>query len=290
MDISKFPIRLKELRKRDNISQLQLAEAVGVTRGSISFYEKGERQPDIVTLANIAEYFNVTTDYLLGFERSSSRNTEIVNIENETGLNGQTIDKLKNFVEISKNKTTDESFDIDTLNIHLLENENRSEIMNEFFNVLNFAFADTDPFSGLNDFFLTACESLNQQKRIVALKEKIKQLNRFEKENMCSLDDKTKEEIDEIYSLFHKITFFDLDYDEYWTSDPAGMSFLCCAYLNDVYKESREIKKVYDRKQSTLNRILVQTYRERVKEQAKKTKSKKPKSKKSKVGKNNGED
>lgn len=59
-------IRLKELRKTKNISQLKLAMDLGMNQNSISRYETGERQADYETLIAFADYFNVSIDYLLG--------------------------------------------------------------------------------------------------------------------------------------------------------------------------------------------------------------------------------
>ena len=58
-------MRLKELRKSRNISQLRLAIEIGTSQNSISRYENGEREADYQTLIAIADYFNVSIDYLL---------------------------------------------------------------------------------------------------------------------------------------------------------------------------------------------------------------------------------
>ncbi len=58
--------RLKELRKAKNISQLKLALDLNMNQNSISRYENGEREADYNTLIKIADYFNVSVDYLLG--------------------------------------------------------------------------------------------------------------------------------------------------------------------------------------------------------------------------------
>lgn len=62
----KFKERLKELRLEKELSQDELAKALHINQRSISNWETGVRQPDYETLALIAEYFSVTTDYLLG--------------------------------------------------------------------------------------------------------------------------------------------------------------------------------------------------------------------------------
>ncbi len=58
-------MRLAELRKRKNISQLKLAMELNLNQNSISRYENEEREMDYKTLIAVADYFNVSIDYLL---------------------------------------------------------------------------------------------------------------------------------------------------------------------------------------------------------------------------------
>lgn len=60
-----FSKRLKELRKNKNITQIDLANALGVTAGAVGLWETGKRLPDIETVLKIAKFFNVSTDYLM---------------------------------------------------------------------------------------------------------------------------------------------------------------------------------------------------------------------------------
>lgn len=61
-----FGKRLAFLRKQKSISQYKLAELLKLTRGQIANYEQGKRQPDYETLKMFADFFSVSTDYLLG--------------------------------------------------------------------------------------------------------------------------------------------------------------------------------------------------------------------------------
>lgn len=65
--------RLKELRKKRKISQLKLAIDLNMNQNSISRYENLDREADYKTLIKIADYFNVSLDYLLG--RTDNENT-----------------------------------------------------------------------------------------------------------------------------------------------------------------------------------------------------------------------
>ncbi|MGN0524262.1 MAG: helix-turn-helix domain-containing protein [Eubacterium sp.] len=58
-------MRLKELRKEKGISQLKLALDLSMNQNTISRYETGEREADYKTLIKIADYFDVSIDYLL---------------------------------------------------------------------------------------------------------------------------------------------------------------------------------------------------------------------------------
>lgn len=58
--------RLKEIRQEKNLSQTDIAKALGVTRQAISLYEKGDREPKIDTWQKLADFFKVPTEYLMG--------------------------------------------------------------------------------------------------------------------------------------------------------------------------------------------------------------------------------
>ena len=61
-----FAKRLKELRIEKNLSHLQLARELNVSNAAISRWENQLRVPNIIELKKIAEFFNVSADYLLG--------------------------------------------------------------------------------------------------------------------------------------------------------------------------------------------------------------------------------
>lgn len=61
-----FKERLKELRTERNISQQELGEIVNVSKMAVSHWEKGHSEPSISQLIILAEFFGVTTDYLIG--------------------------------------------------------------------------------------------------------------------------------------------------------------------------------------------------------------------------------
>ena len=63
--MSYFSDRIKELRKAKNMTQRQMADALGITERSYQRYE-ADSNPNIETLIKLANFFEVSTDYLLG--------------------------------------------------------------------------------------------------------------------------------------------------------------------------------------------------------------------------------
>lgn len=88
-------MNLKELREQNGISQTKLGNYLGVTRATICRYEANERMPDLETLKNIADYFGVTVDYLLG----RTDNPQFTNTAPET-VTGDEYDLLQNYREL----------------------------------------------------------------------------------------------------------------------------------------------------------------------------------------------
>ncbi|MFD1707690.1 helix-turn-helix domain-containing protein [Siminovitchia sediminis] len=61
-----FNVRLKEYRKRAKLTQEEIAKKLGIKRSTYAKYETGENQPDYKMLEKLADFFEVTTDDLLG--------------------------------------------------------------------------------------------------------------------------------------------------------------------------------------------------------------------------------
>lgn len=105
-----FPERLKQLRSEHKLTQEQLGKKINVTKVSISGYENGNRTPDMETLQNLADVFDVSIDYLLGrsdpkpIQKSSLNDLEMRDDENIfffdlKGLSEEDIEKVKEHIE-----------------------------------------------------------------------------------------------------------------------------------------------------------------------------------------------
>lgn len=75
-------LRLKDIRKSKNISQVEMAKAINVTQGTIANWETGKRTPDLEMLKRIANYFNVSLDELTGNEHETSNIRDVIPKDN----------------------------------------------------------------------------------------------------------------------------------------------------------------------------------------------------------------
>lgn len=64
--MAQFVERLRELRRRDSVTQKQTAEAIGTIEQNYQRYERGAQQPTMPVLIALADYFDVSLDYLVG--------------------------------------------------------------------------------------------------------------------------------------------------------------------------------------------------------------------------------
>ncbi len=65
-----FAERFKELRCEKGLNQVELAKQLGVSNGVISLWENGLREPGMYSLIQIAKYFDVSIDYLVGLSNT----------------------------------------------------------------------------------------------------------------------------------------------------------------------------------------------------------------------------
>lgn len=68
-----FNERLKTLRFQNGVTQKAIAEGIGVTPGSIQRFEYGTAKPKLDTVVSLADFFNVSLDYLVGRSDNPAR-------------------------------------------------------------------------------------------------------------------------------------------------------------------------------------------------------------------------
>jgi transcriptional regulator with XRE-family HTH domain len=105
---------LKLLRQEKKITQKELATILNLSPSTIAMYETGKRKPDSDTLKLLADYFDVSVDYLLG--RTSKKNVEVDNEivtkafslkEGVTELPQEALDQIDEYIRLMKLKYKD---------------------------------------------------------------------------------------------------------------------------------------------------------------------------------------
>ena len=86
--------RIKLLREQNNMTQSALARELGVTRSAVNAWEMGISVPSTSLVADIARFFHVSADYLLGIQQTSSLDV--------SGLNDKEIMLIHNLIEYFK--------------------------------------------------------------------------------------------------------------------------------------------------------------------------------------------
>jgi len=66
INIPVFSERLRRIRKEKLVNQIELADFLSVAQNTVSNWEIGRAQPDIDTIVKISDFFEISTDYLLG--------------------------------------------------------------------------------------------------------------------------------------------------------------------------------------------------------------------------------
>jgi transcriptional regulator with XRE-family HTH domain len=98
-------LKLKELRISKKVSQDEVATYLGITQQAYANYERGARNPDPETLSKLADYFSVTTDYILG--RASTPSGDAFALSSDTDyddLPPEALEEIEQFKEFVRTK------------------------------------------------------------------------------------------------------------------------------------------------------------------------------------------
>lgn len=87
--------RIKELRENKGVRQEDIADIFGFGKSTISLWESGKNEPDYEVVVKLAEYFGVTTDYLLGHE-------SLIKIEFKEGEGAYTASQIEKLLDDAK--------------------------------------------------------------------------------------------------------------------------------------------------------------------------------------------
>lgn len=127
--------RLKQLRQEKKITQSELSKALNVAKTTIASYEQGINEPGLSMLVKISQYFDVTTDYLIGL--SEGRSVDNQEISQKIGINDEAINTLRQLKKLS------------LINVH-----NRSQMEN-----VNALIGDFDALSAISDYLISPIDN-----------------------------------------------------------------------------------------------------------------------------------
>ncbi len=98
-----FAERLKELRKANGYTQITLAAALGLSKGTVAMWETGKRTPDYRIINTMSEMFDRRIDYILGYsdDESSPKLTERqIELLGEWEIQNEQIDTFRQFLRL----------------------------------------------------------------------------------------------------------------------------------------------------------------------------------------------
>lgn len=100
-----FAERIRYLRQSKELNQVQLAEKLGVTKQSVSNWENDNIMPSVEMLVRIADFFHVTTDYLLAHDVEEPEFPKILDL---TGLTDCQIEHVRLIADDLRNGARDD--------------------------------------------------------------------------------------------------------------------------------------------------------------------------------------
>ena len=92
-----FGKRLIETREKKGLSRKQAADELNIVPSTYLYYENGKRTPDLDTIDRIAEYYNVSVDYLMGRTNKPTENTEEPTFEHLQKLKEKIYDMINGY-------------------------------------------------------------------------------------------------------------------------------------------------------------------------------------------------
>lgn len=106
-----FNIRLKQLRIEKELLQKDVAAKINITTSAYGFYEQGKRMPDAEILIELADFFDVSIDYLLGksdilnpYKINSTENSKAYYYLDTSNLPDEGIEKVKEYIDLLRHK------------------------------------------------------------------------------------------------------------------------------------------------------------------------------------------
>ncbi len=123
-----FDIRLKELREEKGLTQTELSKKTSIKQQNISRWEKGDNSPNVDDIVKLADFFQVSTDYLLGRE---DYGTGVIQVKNDFATDN------KQFSVVAQDMEIKEKVEMLGKNFLLLSVENQLIVIGIIKEILN---------------------------------------------------------------------------------------------------------------------------------------------------------
>ena len=130
---SVFATNLRSVMREKKITQQEIADVIGISRQAVSQYQDGSTLPNIETLCKIANFLNVSSDFLLGLTDVKSQDMNVRTICEYTGLSEKALEVLVHKTTYNVNSVVD----VLLLNEHI-GNINRNGILSKIAQYINF--------------------------------------------------------------------------------------------------------------------------------------------------------
>lgn len=114
-----FPSRLRSLMDEKKVTQAELAKICGVQRQSVAQWREGNTRPEILSLGKIAEFFGVSSDYLIGLTDNKTTDKATQDLCSTLGLSEKAINALKGEFEYCEVQSA--SFNMSNLTFEEIE-------------------------------------------------------------------------------------------------------------------------------------------------------------------------
>lgn len=142
-----FAERLKELRKANGYTQVTLAEALGLSKGTVAMWETGKRTPDYETINRMSDMFDRRIDYILGYsddDSSPKLTVEQIDQLGEWEMQSERIDIFRQFLRLDAYGQACVSALIQREGVRCLDQGTEQDISNIKVGIQNLERKDTD--------------------------------------------------------------------------------------------------------------------------------------------------
>lgn len=232
--------RLRECRKKKGVKQSEVADQLSVQRQIISYYESGTRKPNLEDLIMLADFYNVSLDYLVGRTDTPTTDRDLRAVCDYTGLSEYSVRVLKRFKELSAQKgcTDCTSVEIQTGRTAKIKVDSAETRANNYFLLLN----DLIPLLSNSEFLSSFYELTNINEKIYSvIEERMQIIAKIVSSETTREDELFKqldENIEQVAELERLCKFKKFEISEFLNG--------CISDVSKLSENNEKIKKIHE--------------------------------------------